>query len=51
MPRKGRARGKERQPNKLLEGVQDAQWLHTRAAPAASAGDPEMATVGAVDGA
>lgn len=48
--RTGRA-GRKRQQNRLLEDVQDAQWLDPRAAPAASAGDPEMATVGAVDGA
>jgi len=48
--RAGRA-GRKRQPNRLLEDLQDAQWVDTRAAPAASACDPEMATVGAVDGA
>jgi len=50
-PEKARRAGRKRQPNELLEDVQDAQWLDPRAAPATGAGDPGLATVGAVDGA
>jgi hypothetical protein len=42
----GRAESKRR-PNELLEEISDAQWLDPRAAPAAGAGNPELATVGA----
>ncbi|HEL4830687.1 TPA: hypothetical protein UN269_000575 [Stenotrophomonas maltophilia] len=44
----GRA-GTKRRPNGLLEEISDAQWLDPRAAPAAGAGNPELATVGAGD--
>ncbi|MCI1113036.1 hypothetical protein MOQ26_18520 [Stenotrophomonas maltophilia] len=44
----GRAGTKSR-PNELLEEISDAQWLDPRAAPAAGAGNPELATVGAGD--
>ncbi|HDS1146363.1 MULTISPECIES: hypothetical protein [Stenotrophomonas] len=42
----GRAGTKSR-PNELLEEISDAQWLDPRAAPAAGAGNPDLATVGA----
>lgn len=44
----GRAETKRR-PNELLEEISDAQWLDPRAAPAAGAGNSELATVGAGD--
>ncbi|WP_329765244.1 hypothetical protein [Stenotrophomonas maltophilia] len=44
----GRAESKRR-PNELLEEISDAQWLDPGAAPAAGAGNPELATVGAGD--
>jgi len=44
----GRAETRRR-PNELLEEISDAQWLDPRAAPAAGAGNPELATVGAGD--
>lgn len=44
----GRAESKRR-PNELLEEISDAQWLDPRAAPAAGAGNPGLATVGAGD--
>lgn len=44
----GRA-GTKRRPNELLEEISDAQWLDPRAAPAAGAGNPGLATVGAGD--
>lgn len=48
-PEKAGRAGRKRQPNELLEDVQDAQWLDPRAAPATGAGDPGLATVGAGD--
>lgn len=44
----GRAGTKSRR-NELLEEISDAQWLDPRAAPAAGAGNPGLATVGAGD--